>query len=225
MTHTQWPALPDPAVFHGPAGEFVVRTEPHTESDPMALLSQFLIAFGTAAGAGAHYAVEASRHHSNEFVVLASGGRARVLGPTALPRRGGCSATASATQRRMKFGHWPETARTASLAPRSPISSRATRRPGKSTGHSRLSSTPVGSNARRWRSLVPAASSQSGDWPAQHEEPPSRLERTPPCFRPPASWITVRTCGKGETARHDALLLLALCRSARQPRTGSAPSF
>ncbi len=62
MTHTRWPALPDPAVFHGPAGEFVLRTEPHTESDPMALLSQFVVAFGTAAGAGAHYAVEASRH-------------------------------------------------------------------------------------------------------------------------------------------------------------------
>jgi hypothetical protein len=34
MTHTQWPALPDPAVFHGPAGEFVLRTDPRTESHP-----------------------------------------------------------------------------------------------------------------------------------------------------------------------------------------------
>jgi hypothetical protein len=56
MTHTPWPAPPAEAVFHGPAGEFVLRTEPHTESDPMALLSQFLVAFGTSAGAGAHYA-------------------------------------------------------------------------------------------------------------------------------------------------------------------------
>lgn len=70
MTHTPWPAIPEPAVFHGPAGEFVLRTEPHTESDPMALLSQFLVAFGTATGRNAHYAVEASRHHTNEFVVL-----------------------------------------------------------------------------------------------------------------------------------------------------------
>jgi hypothetical protein len=44
--------------------------DPHTESHPTALLSQFLVAFGTAAGAGAHYAVEASRHHSNEFIEL-----------------------------------------------------------------------------------------------------------------------------------------------------------
>ena len=80
MTDTQWPAVPDPAVFHGPAGEFVLRTEPHTESDPMALLSQFLVAFGAAAGAGAHYAVEASRHHSNEFIVL--------VGPSAKGRKG-----------------------------------------------------------------------------------------------------------------------------------------
>ena len=67
---TSWPSAPAPAVFHGPAGEFVLRTEPHTESDPMALLSQFLVAFGTAVGRSAHYAVEASRHHTNEFVVL-----------------------------------------------------------------------------------------------------------------------------------------------------------
>ena len=57
-------------MFHGPAGEFVLRTDPHTESHPMALLSQFLVAFGTATGGSAHYAVEASRHHANEFIVL-----------------------------------------------------------------------------------------------------------------------------------------------------------
>ncbi|MDQ6613639.1 MAG: YfjI family protein [Actinomycetota bacterium] len=67
---TAWPAAPDTAVYHGPAGEFVARTEPHTESDPMALLAQFLVAFGAAAGRGAYYQVEASRHYPNEFVVL-----------------------------------------------------------------------------------------------------------------------------------------------------------
>ena len=48
MTDASWPAPPAEAVFHGPAGEFVLRTDPHTESHPMALLSQFLVAFGTA---------------------------------------------------------------------------------------------------------------------------------------------------------------------------------
>ena len=80
MSDTSWPAPPSDAVFHGTAGEFVLRTHPHTESHPMALLSQFLVAFGTAAGAGAHYAVEASRHHSNEFIVL--------VGPSSKGRKG-----------------------------------------------------------------------------------------------------------------------------------------
>ena len=80
MTDATWPAPPSEAVFHGPAGEFVLRTEPHTESHPMALLSQFLVAFGTATGAGAYYAVEASRHHSNEFIVL--------VGPSSKGRKG-----------------------------------------------------------------------------------------------------------------------------------------
>ena len=80
MTDAPWPAPPAEAVFHGPAGEFVLRTEPHTESHPMALLSQFLVAFGTATGNSAHYAVEASRHHSNEFIVL--------VGPSSKGRKG-----------------------------------------------------------------------------------------------------------------------------------------
>jgi hypothetical protein len=80
MTDAPWPAAPAEAVFHGPAGEFVLRTEPHTESHPMALLSQFLVAFGTATGNSAHYAVEASRHHSNEFIVL--------VGPSSKGRKG-----------------------------------------------------------------------------------------------------------------------------------------
>jgi len=80
MTETSWPGPPSDAVFHGPAGEFVLRTDPHTESHPMALLSQFLVAFGTVTGVGAHYAVEASHHRSNEFVVL--------VGPSSKGRKG-----------------------------------------------------------------------------------------------------------------------------------------
>jgi hypothetical protein len=75
-----FPAVVDEAAFHGPAGEFVLRTEPHSEAHPMALLAQFLVAFGCACGRGAHYLVEADRHHSNEVVVL--------VGPTARGRKG-----------------------------------------------------------------------------------------------------------------------------------------
>ncbi|MGO9901812.1 MAG: DUF3987 domain-containing protein [Solirubrobacteraceae bacterium] len=74
-----WPTIAEEA-FHGPAGEFVLRTEPHSEAHPMALLSQFLVAFGCACGRGAHYQVEADRHYTNQFVVL--------VGPTATGRKG-----------------------------------------------------------------------------------------------------------------------------------------
>ena len=64
-----WPIAAE-AAFHGPAGEFVLLTEPHTEADPMALLMQFLVAFGALAGRNAYWPIEASRHHPNEFCVL-----------------------------------------------------------------------------------------------------------------------------------------------------------
>ena len=76
---TAWPTIPEEA-FHGPAGEFVRLTEPHSEAHPMALLVQFLVAFGCACGRGAHYQVEADRHYPNEFCVL--------VGPTARGRKG-----------------------------------------------------------------------------------------------------------------------------------------
>ena len=77
---TGWPTAADDAAFHGPAGEFVLRTEPHSEAHPMALLAQFLVAFGTACGRGAHYQVEADRHYPNEFCIL--------VGPSAKGRKG-----------------------------------------------------------------------------------------------------------------------------------------
>jgi Protein of unknown function (DUF3987) len=55
-------------------------TAPHTESDPMALLIQFLVCFGATAGRGAHYQVEATRHHLNEFAIL--------IGPSGKGRKG-----------------------------------------------------------------------------------------------------------------------------------------
>ncbi len=75
-----WPAPPMPAAFSGLAGEITRAIEPHTESDPVAILVQLLVAFGSVIGRGAHYAVEATRHHSNEFVLL--------VGPSAKARKG-----------------------------------------------------------------------------------------------------------------------------------------
>lgn len=65
-----WPAPPDPAIFHELLGEIVNRIAPHTEADPVAILSQLLVAFGAAVGRGAFFQVEATRHHPNEFMLL-----------------------------------------------------------------------------------------------------------------------------------------------------------
>ena len=65
-----WPAPPDPVVYHELPGEIVGRIAPHTESDPVAILSQLLVAFGAAVGRGAWFQVEATRHHGNEYMCL-----------------------------------------------------------------------------------------------------------------------------------------------------------
>ena len=46
----------------------------------MALLIQFLVCFGAAAGRNVHYPVEATRHHLNEFAIL--------IGPSGKGRKG-----------------------------------------------------------------------------------------------------------------------------------------
>lgn len=65
-----WPAPPDAGAYHGLIGEVVNLIAPHTEADPVAILTQLLIAFGAATGRGAWFQVEASRHHPNEFLIL-----------------------------------------------------------------------------------------------------------------------------------------------------------
>ncbi|MDQ2896308.1 MAG: YfjI family protein [Actinomycetota bacterium] len=65
-----WPTAPDPAVYHELLGEIVTRIAPHTEADPVAILTQLLVAFGAAVGRGAWFTVEATRHHANEFMIL-----------------------------------------------------------------------------------------------------------------------------------------------------------
>jgi hypothetical protein len=64
-----WPVLP-PEALHGLAGDIVQAIAPQTESDPVAILGQMLVAFGNAAGRGAHYRVEGDRHHTNLFLCL-----------------------------------------------------------------------------------------------------------------------------------------------------------
>jgi hypothetical protein len=65
-----FPAPPDRAAYHGLVGEIVERVEPCTEADPVAVLTQLLVCCGAMIGRGAYFLVEATRHHTNEFVVL-----------------------------------------------------------------------------------------------------------------------------------------------------------
>ena len=75
-----WPAPPDPAAYHGLAGAIVERLAPNTEADPVAILTQLLVACGAMIGHQAFFQVEATRHHPNEFVLL--------VGDTAKARKG-----------------------------------------------------------------------------------------------------------------------------------------
>src|ERR1700757_3631350 len=75
-----WPAPPDRAAYHELPGQIANRLSPETESDPVAILTQLLVAFGAAVGRGAWFAVEATRHHPNEYMCL--------TGDTARARKG-----------------------------------------------------------------------------------------------------------------------------------------
>ena len=69
----QWPDPPAREAYHGLAGRIVDAIAPHTESDPVALLTQLLVFFGNAIGRGPHFMVEADRHALNLYLVLVGG--------------------------------------------------------------------------------------------------------------------------------------------------------
>ena len=64
-----WPQV-DPALWHGLAGDIVHAIEPHTEADSLALLVQFLVAFGSCSGRHAYFRAEADKHYGNLDAVL-----------------------------------------------------------------------------------------------------------------------------------------------------------
>lgn len=65
-----WPEEMAPEAFDGLAGEIVRRILPRTEADPAALLVQFLVAFGNAAGHAPHLEIGAARHGVNLFACI-----------------------------------------------------------------------------------------------------------------------------------------------------------
>jgi hypothetical protein len=79
----QAPSWPEPMAeeaFYGPAGETVRTIEPHTEADPVALLSQLLVVFGNMVGRGPHFQAARNRHRMSLFVTL--------VGATSKARKG-----------------------------------------------------------------------------------------------------------------------------------------
>jgi hypothetical protein len=64
-----WPVMA-PDANHGVVGDVVRTIEPHTESDPAALLIQFLVATGNAIGRGPFYRIEGDLHFAKLNVVL-----------------------------------------------------------------------------------------------------------------------------------------------------------
>lgn len=58
---SDWPSNPV-AAFSGLAGDVAETIEPYSESDPVAILAQTLVAFGSLVGRGPHYRVEADEH-------------------------------------------------------------------------------------------------------------------------------------------------------------------
>ena len=75
-----WPSPPAPAACHGVFGAIIEKLAPNTEADPVAILAQLLVACGSAIGPGPHFQVEATSHHTSEFLLL--------VGDTAKSRKG-----------------------------------------------------------------------------------------------------------------------------------------
>jgi hypothetical protein len=76
----------DGAAYYGLVGDVVKTFDPHTESDPVAVLIQVLTYFGNVVGSSPYYQIEGDRHHANLFIAL--------VGPTAKARKGTSSGRA-----------------------------------------------------------------------------------------------------------------------------------
>lgn len=75
-----WPEPLAEEALHGLAGDVVRAIEPHTETDPAAIIINFLTFFGNAVGPNPHAIAEADRHKCNLGVVL--------VGETSKSRKG-----------------------------------------------------------------------------------------------------------------------------------------
>ncbi len=68
-SYKPWPALGDPG-WHGPAGEYALAADPHTEADPVGVLVSLLAMAGAMIGRGPHLLAGNDRHPANMWPVL-----------------------------------------------------------------------------------------------------------------------------------------------------------
>ena len=64
-----WPEM-DEAAYYGLAGDVVRIIEPDSESDPVAILAQYLCTFGNIVGNTPYFLIESDRHTANLFEAL-----------------------------------------------------------------------------------------------------------------------------------------------------------
>ncbi len=77
---TSWPAPINALAYQGLPGEIVRTIEPHTESDPVAILIQTMTVFGNVIGDAPHWKVEGDKHALRLFSVI--------VGATSKARKG-----------------------------------------------------------------------------------------------------------------------------------------
>lgn len=79
-----YPDPPDDDAFYGTLGEIVKAIEDHTEADPVGILAQALVMFGSVIGRTAHWTAERDTHYGNLFAVTvgptSSGGKGVAYG-------------------------------------------------------------------------------------------------------------------------------------------------
>jgi hypothetical protein len=68
-SESRWPVM-DKAAYYGLAGDVVRVIAPDSESDPVAILAQYLAAFGNIVGNAPYYLIESDRHTTNLFEAL-----------------------------------------------------------------------------------------------------------------------------------------------------------
>lgn len=80
MSSNAWPEMLLPEAYQGLARGVVQTIEPHSEADPVAILVDFLVAFGNAAGPSAYIVADGARHPASLF--------ATIVGQTSRSRKG-----------------------------------------------------------------------------------------------------------------------------------------